>query len=290
VHFAGLGALELADASGQGTAKTTADRGPVAVALFGRGWRVSWGALHVPPPGAAQLGATGLLGACKFVCGAPDTRTYVVYAAGDQGWQRALVAADAEGLTRAAVEPRTGLAAAEVAHLHFDAAAVPAARRLARATPRAYVRRLMLGLAALALGNARGALREAQRYAAERYQGGRQIEGHPAVQLLLGDSATRVAAAAAWVREAAAEPTRPAGDDDDDGIDDALWRALAAKLRVTRTCGQAVTDCLQVLGGYGYMEEYRLEKRLRDAMTLEAMAIDPNTLRLLCATIPGGVS
>lgn len=278
VHFAGLGALELAGES------TDPGPGPVAVALFGSGWRASWPAFETPPLGAAQLGAGGVMGACKFVCGAPGTRDYLVYAAGADGWERALVAPDAEGLTVAKVDPRTGLAAARVAHLHFEAVEVGSARRLAPATPRAYVRRLMLGLAALAVGNARGALREARRYAGERFQGGRQIEDHPTVQLLLGDSASRVAAAAAWLRDAAAVRAEEVGAEDDLS----LWHALAAKLRCCVACGQAVTDSLQVLGGYGYMEEYRLEKRLRDAMTLEAMAIEPNTLRLLCATNPGG--
>lgn len=281
VHFAGLGALELAGR--QGT-----QRGPVGVALLGPGWRVSWPAFDTPPLGAVQLGVGGLMGACKFVYGAPSTRDYVVYAAGVEGWERAHVPGDAEGMTVAPVDPRTGLAAARVVHLHFEAVEVRSQQRLAPATPRALVRRLMLGLAAIAVGNARGALREARRYAAERYQGGAQIEDHAAVRLLLGDSATRVAAAAAWLHEAAGSGSRDPRETLDSADDLSLWRALAAKLRCALECGQAVTDSLQVLGGYGYMEEYRLEKRLRDAMTLQAMAIEPNALRLLCATDPGG--
>ncbi len=272
VHFAGLGGLELAGEDHVG--------GPVAVALFGRGWRVTWPGLETPPLGAVQLGSGGLMGACNFVYGLPGTRKFVVYAAGERGWERVLVATEAEGVTTAAVDPRMGLAAARVVHLQLEAVEVASARRLTPATPVAHVRRLMLGLAALAVGNARGALREAWRYAEERYQGGAQIEDHPAVQMLLGDSASRVAAASAWLREAAAG-----------GVEDraSLWRAFAAKLRCCAESSQAVTDSLQVLGGYGYMEEYRLEKRLRDSMTLEAMAPDPNTLRILCATNPGGV-
>ena len=69
---------------------------------------------------------------------------------------------------------------------------------------------------------------------------------------------------------------------------DSLWHSLAVKLRITLECAEAVTDSLQVLGGYGYMEDYRLEKRLRDAMMLKTMCIEPATLRLLCAVDPGG--
>ncbi|NIO11625.1 MAG: hypothetical protein GTO40_27850 [Deltaproteobacteria bacterium] len=71
---------------------------------------------------------------------------------------------------------------------------------------------------------------------------------------------------------------------------DALWGAFAAKLRITTDCAHAVSDCLQVLGGYGYTEDFRLEKRLRDALTLKTMAIRPEDLRMLCATGgPGGI-
>lgn len=50
-----------------------------------------------------------------------------------------------------------------------------------------------------------------------------------------------------------------------------LQATAALKRRICEQARVAVSDCLQVLGGYGYMEEYRLEKRLRDALTLEAL-------------------
>jgi len=141
------------------------------------------------------------------------------------------------------------------------------------------LRRHWLGLAAIAVGNARGALDAARRYTAERYQGGGQIETHPAVRILLGDAASRVEACAAHV----------CGAGDMDTEDDrAVRRAAAVKLRATVDCCQAVTDCLQVLGGYGYMEEFRLEKRLRDALTLKTTAPRPDDARRLLSSVPGG--
>ena len=76
-----------------------------------------------------------------------------------------------------------------------------------------------------------------------------------------------------------------------DRSDDAsVWRAAAARLRVGEACHAAVSDCMQVLGGYGYMEDYRVEKRLRDAMALRVMRPGPDTLRLLCAEpVPGAL-
>jgi alkylation response protein AidB-like acyl-CoA dehydrogenase len=170
---------------------------------------------------------------------------------------------------------RTGLAALEVVHLSLEHASAGSDQLLPTQGLYPVLRRLLLGICAIAVGNAEGALETAARYAAERYQGGDQIDRHPAVLGLLGEAASRVFAGAALLASEA-----------DQTVDSrrALWRALASKLRIPEDCCQAVTDCLQVLGGYGYMEDYRLEKRLRDAMTLKSLGIRADDLRTLCAT------
>ena len=267
LHFAGLGALELVGAS----TKTWT----TSVALLDRSWRPTWSAFAAPPEGASTFADGRLMGSASFVHGAPGSEAYVVYAAGESGWQKIVIPRDAEGLTVQDVGQRTGLAAVEVSHLGFDDIVVRDDWRLGKGDPGSLLRRLMLGIGSIALGNARGALRGARAYAEERYQGGRLIEGHPAIQMLLGESAVRIAAVTGCLTAAARAGT--------------LWEALAAKLTATVECAKAVSDCLQVLGGYGYMEDYRLEKRLRDAMTMEAMVIAPSTLRLLCARDEGGV-
>ena len=256
VHFAGLGSAE-----------TTTEGPPVGVGMLGD-FELSWSSIQTPPATAPRLQNGRLSGQVPFVYAPPGATRFVVYAAAEEGWARVSIEAGA-GLT---IEPRggrLGLAALQCWSLRFDdAEASPAPQR----SPAVYLRRLTLGLAAIAVGNAQGALRIADAYVAERYQGGRQIEEHAAVQLLLGDSRSRVASADATLRFASACEGPQA-----------LWQALSAKLRVTRASQQAVTDCMQVLGGYGYMEDYRIEKRLRDAMALTSMCLKPDTLRRLCA-------
>jgi len=68
---------------------------------------------------------------------------------------------------------------------------------------------------------------------------------------------------------------------------DDLRSAAMLKVRVLEDCFQAVNDSLQVLGGYGYMEDYRLEKRLRDALTLRSAAGRADDLLRLVATSAG---
>jgi len=271
IHAAGLGSLE------QTAGKCTT--APAAVAFFDRGWRPDWNGLDEPPLGAASISDGRLNGSASFVYTPFGTKSYVVYARGEDGWERVNLRADCDEVLVDEVGQRTGLSAVDVHHLTFHGALIEDGQRLEPDTPHGYLRRLMLGLCAIAVGNARGALEVAYQYAGDRYQGGAQIEAHPAVQLLIGDSRSRIATAGGCLADA----VRFEGQ-----TSVALWHALAAKLRVTLECDQAVSDCLQVLGGYGYMEDYRLEKRLRDSMTLKAMAIEPNTLRLMCAANPGG--
>jgi len=278
IHFAGLGALEALPSDQpsefpQGT----------AVALLEEGWRLTRNALRHPPTEAAQLrqvnGEYILTGAKSFVHGLQQSRSFVVFSAGESGWRKVLVQRDAQGLTVSGTGVRAGLAALETVHLLCDRVPVEPSHILPSADPQAFITRVFLGLAAISLGNAVAALQDARSYAAQRYQGGEMIEKHPAVLGLIGDAASRVYACDAHLKTVAENQGRP---------EQALCQAAAAKLRITTECCQAVTDCMQVLGGYGYMEDFRMEKRLRDALTLKTMCGRPDDLRLLCGQTESG--
>jgi alkylation response protein AidB-like acyl-CoA dehydrogenase len=275
LHAAGLGAAELAGSRVRG--------GRVAAALLEETWRLDrWP--PTPPPvdvttihgGAAEPRVSGRKG---FVLAPPGCEGFVVYGAGEQGWQPVLLPRDAPGLEVEEIGRRTGLAAVQICRLRLAEVPIQAGHLLPPRPPGALLARLWLGLAAIALGNARGALVVARQYAADRYQGGDQIEVHPAVRELLGEAASRIAAGAGLLGSAA---------EGEAGGADGLWRAAAAKLRITVDGCQAVSDCLQVLGGSGYTEEVRLEKRLRDAITLKVLAGSPGELRRLVGSAGGG--
>lgn len=267
LHHAGLGLAEL-------DGRVDEDAPISTVGLFAASWRPDWPSLYHPPAGVARLFEGSLTGAVGPVPAAPGSAAFIIYAAGPDGWRRAWVKRDSAGLDCTDAGQRTGLAALALVDLEFSDVEVNGSRELAPRQPVEYVRRLCLGLAAIALGNARGALRTAERYATERYQGGGAIAGHASVRLLIGEARSRFAAASAHL--AAAALPGPA----------ASWRAVAARHQVATQSLDVVSACLQVLGGYGYIEDYRLAKRLRDAMTLAVSAIDANALRLMCAEAP----
>jgi len=269
VHVVGLGSAEQLGAP--------APLSRATVAICDASWRFDWSALVEPPKHAVHWvghnGAQVLRGSLTSVPRAPDSQGVVLFARGAHGWEVAALPWDAPGLHARPVGATCGLAALTLYDLRLDEVTVPYDGRLGARSPLAHLRRAMLGWSAIAVGNAESSHEAAVAYAADRYQGGGLIDAHHAVRGLLGDAASRIEMANAHVQAVSSEIESDAPS---------LRRAFATKLRVTEACRSAVSDCLQVLGGYGYMEDHRLEKRLRDAMTLETIGIRPADLRMLC--------
>jgi hypothetical protein len=111
-------------------------------------------------------------------------------------------------------------------------------------------------VAAIALGIARAAYERALEYAEARVQGGRPIVHHQAMALMLADMAIRVEAARGLVWRAAAAVA---------GGQPSLKLSSMAKTFASDAAVANALDAIQVLGGYGYMHEYGVEKLLRDA-------------------------
>ncbi|HPD21135.1 MAG TPA: acyl-CoA dehydrogenase [Desulfomonilia bacterium] len=184
-----------------------------------------------------------------------------------------LVPADATGLKLQDIGGRTGIRACRLSHLILKDVEVSSECRFLPADDFPLMGQALclhwLGISAMAAGNASGALKAAREYAATRYQGGAMIEEHPAVRKLLALSEARVEAAFALLVQTCSF----AG-----GNTDFLRRCAIAKLMTTDWAFSAVTDALQVFGGYGYMEDYCMEKRLRDAIVLKSAAGSRNYL------------
>ena len=113
-----------------------------------------------------------------------------------------------------------------------------------------------LNVAARAIGVARAALREATAYACERWTFGKPISEHQAVQFMLADMATDVAAAEALLHRAAVERSRAGRADGIVGM---------AKLFASEMCLRVTTSAMRIHGGYGYTKEYPVERYYRDA-------------------------
>jgi alkylation response protein AidB-like acyl-CoA dehydrogenase len=116
-------------------------------------------------------------------------------------------------------------------------------------------------IAAQAVGVAQGALDYALAYAKERQQFGKSIADFQGLQFLLADMGMKV--------EAARQLTYAAAGRSERGDKDLTFFGAAAKCFASDTAMQVTTDAVQVLGGYGYITEYEVERFYRDAKITE---------------------
>ena len=114
-----------------------------------------------------------------------------------------------------------------------------------------------LGVAAQAVGIAQGATDHASGYANERRQFGRAIADFQGIQFKLADMETRTAAARELLYRACAKIDRHEAD--------AGKYSAMAKLFASDTAMAVTVEAVQVLGGYGYVTEYPVERYMRDA-------------------------
>jgi alkylation response protein AidB-like acyl-CoA dehydrogenase len=184
------------------------------------------------------------------------------------------------GFTVPRLEHKLGIRGSTTAELAFKDTAVPDANRVGEVgdgwmLAMKTFERSRPGIAAQAVGIARGATDLAVKYASERRQFGKRIGEHQMVAAMLADMATRTEAArqllyAAADRIVANDPAAP------------RWAAMA-KLFAGDTAMAVTTDAVQVLGGYGYTTEYAAERMMRDAKITQIYEGTQQIQRLIIA-------
>jgi alkylation response protein AidB-like acyl-CoA dehydrogenase len=190
---------------------------------------------------------------------------YVVFAKTDREEGRItafVVESDRPGFDPGKLEHKLGIRGSPTGQPSFSDVRVPDENvigevghglRVALAT----LERTRLGAAAQAVGIAQGALDYAIGYANERVTFGKPIIEHQGIQFKLADMQTRIAAARELLYKAAAMADRG-----EPGL--GTWTSMA-KLFASDVAMYATVEAVQVLGGYGYVDEYPLERMMRDA-------------------------
>ncbi|MFC8897169.1 acyl-CoA dehydrogenase family protein [Streptomyces cinereoruber] len=206
-----------------------------------------------------------LTGVKQFVSGAGASDVYVVMARtgadGPGGITAFVVERDDPGVSFGANERKMGWNAQPTRQVVLDGVRIPADRRLGAEGEgfRIAMHGLnggRLGIAACSLGGAQSALDRSLAHLADREAFGARLLDAQALQFRLADMATELAAARALVRQAA---------DALDRGDPQAPRLCAMAKRFATDTGYAVADrALQLHGGYGYLNEYGIEKIVRD--------------------------
>jgi alkylation response protein AidB-like acyl-CoA dehydrogenase len=180
------------------------------------------------------------------------------------------------------LEPKMGISGSTTGELSFDGCRIPAANRLGEEGTGFRLAMRILdrsrpGIAAQALGIAQGATDYALEYAKTRETMGRPIAQHQLIAAKLADMETRTEAARGLLYRF--------GRMVDEGADDAeLTKASAmAKLYCGDIAMEVTTEAVQVLGGYGYIKEYPVERMMRDAKITQIYEGTQEVQRLVIA-------
>jgi alkylation response protein AidB-like acyl-CoA dehydrogenase len=172
-----------------------------------------------------------------------------------------------------APEPTLGLRAMPVCELNVENHEVPEAKVIAQGNValsfyRALLSNLSLVTASASCGLMTSVLKKALKYAGERHQGGKVIIDHSHIRNILGRMKADAVTCWGAVSHLAEQETD-------------LVAALGTKVSVTESAVRVCTDAVQILGGYGYMRDYGLEKAMRDAAVLSLLPVSNARAELL---------
>ncbi|MDQ3067425.1 MAG: acyl-CoA dehydrogenase family protein, partial [Actinomycetota bacterium] len=212
---------------------------------------------------------------------------YTVFAKTDQsaghaGISAFLVEAKTPGFAVSRLEPKMGISGSTTGELTFDDCRIPAGNLLGEEGEGFKIAMRILdrsrpGVAAQALGIAQGATDYSLEYAKTRETMGKPIAQHQLIQAKLADMETETEAARGLLYRF--------GQMCDAGIDGAeLTKASAmAKLLCGDVAMQVTTEAVQILGGYGYIKEYPVERFMRDAKITQIYEGTQEVQRLVIA-------
>jgi alkylation response protein AidB-like acyl-CoA dehydrogenase len=208
-----------------------------------------------------------LNGTKQWITNGENAEMYTIIAVtnptkGARGLSAFIVEKGTPGFTFGKHEDKMGIRASSTTELIFQDCRVPKANLLVREGMGAIVAINTLnysrpGVGSQALGIAAGALDDAVKYSRQRIQFGEPISSFQAVQHLLADMATQIEAARALLYATA--KTIDAGEKH------FAKESAMTKLFCSDVAMKVTVDAVQVMGGYGYMREYPMEKRMRDA-------------------------
>ncbi|MDR6689261.1 alkylation response protein AidB-like acyl-CoA dehydrogenase [Microbacterium sp. 1154] len=223
-----------------------------------------------------------LTGVKQFISGAGEASVYVVMARtgepGARGISAFLVPADSEGLSFGANEKKMGWNAQPTRPVILDEVRVPA-ENLLGGEGRGFSIAMnalnggRLNIATCSLGGARWALDRAVAYVHERFTFGEALSEKQSVVFAVADMATELEAARLLVRDAATAL--------DAKTPDAATRCAMAKRFATDVGFRVANESLQLHGGYGYLQDYGIEKVVRDLRVHQILEGTNEIMRLI---------
>lgn len=180
---------------------------------------------------------------------------------GYKGVSTFIVEKGRKGISTGKKENKLGIRASDTCEIYFDNCEIPVENRLGREGDGFKIALKALdggriGIASQALGIAQAALEASVRYAKERKQFGKSISQFGAIREKIATMATEISAARLLTYHAAYRKDKKQPYSKESAM---------AKYFASKTAMSASTECVQIFGGYGYMQEYGVERLMRDA-------------------------
>ncbi|MEN2424550.1 acyl-CoA dehydrogenase family protein [Chromobacterium vaccinii] len=225
-----------------------------------------------------------LNGGKMFISGAGSTQVLVVMARtggpGPKGISAFVVPADAPGVSYGKKEKKMGWNSQPTRAITFDNVEIPVENRLGEEGQGfAFAMKGLDGgrinIATCAVGTAQAALNAAQRYVQERQQFGHPLAELQTVQFRLADMLTELVAARQMVRLAAWKL-------DNASADASAYCAMAKRL-ATDLSFNIANNALQLFGGYGYLQDFPLERHVRDLRVHQILEGTNEVMRMIVA-------
>ncbi|OAN75134.1 acyl-CoA dehydrogenase [Sulfitobacter sp. EhC04] len=225
-----------------------------------------------------------LNGAKQFITSGKNGALIIVFAvtdksAGKKSISAFIVETDTPGYEVVRVEDKLGINASDTCQLSFNDMRIPAENLLGEEgegykIALANLEGGRIGIASQAVGMARKAFELARDYAADRQAFGSAIASQQAVSFKLADMATEIEAARQLVRLAASQK--------DAGIP-CLQQASMAKLFASEMAERVCSAAIQIMGGYGYLKDYPVERIYRDVRVCQIYEGTSEIQRLVIA-------
>jgi len=234
---------------------------------------------------AARRGDEYVLDGTKnFITNGPQADAILVFAMTDRakrhkGISAFLVPTDVKGFSRGKPDEKVGIRASGSCSIFFEGCALPARLRLGEEGDGFKIAMATLdggriGIASQALGIARACLEDSVAYAGQRKTFGKPIAVHQAIQWKVADMAAELDAARMLTLRAAILKDR--------GVKHSAESAMA-KLYASDVANRAAREAVQVYGGYGYMQDFPVERHFRDAKITEIYEGTSEIQRLVIA-------
>jgi alkylation response protein AidB-like acyl-CoA dehydrogenase len=206
-------------------------------------------------------------GSKKWISNAGESEFYTVIAQTDpslgaKGITAFVIEKSDAGVSFGAPEKKMGFRGSPTREVYFDRVEIGDDRRISEvgkgfSLAMDTLDHTRITIAAQALGLAQGAFDVAKKYSHERKQFGKEIFDFQGVQFMLADMAIGIESARQLTYAAAAKSER--------GDKDLRFFSAASKTYATDTAMKVTTDAVQILGGYGYVSDYPVERMMRDA-------------------------